>query len=84
MASLLNFIARTLFVLAFLVLLLGLLILGLAIGLVWWLVALLTGRQRPQARVWASRFQQQAAQHMRRRGMAPQGEVIDAEVREIR
>ncbi len=86
MASLLNFIARTLFVFAFLVLLLGLLFLGSVIGLIWWLAALLTGRQRPQAKVWVNRFQQQAAQHMRR-GAAPHrdgGEVVDAEVREIR
>jgi hypothetical protein len=87
MASLLNFVARALFVVAFLVLLVGLLFLGLVIGLVWWLVALITGRQRPQAKVWVNRFQQQAAEQMRRRGMAPgraSGEVIDAEVREIR
>lgn len=87
MASFLNVVARALFVIAFLVLLVGLLFLGLVVGLVWWLVALITGRQRPQAKVWVSRFQQQAAEQMRRRGMAarqPAGEVVDAEVREIR
>lgn len=82
MASVLNLLARIVFVASAVVLLVALLALGLLVGLVWWLVALLTGRRRPQARVWMGRMQQQAAD-IRRRARG-QGEVVEAEVREIR
>lgn len=87
MASLLNFILRAVFLVAFLVLLAGLLVVGTVVGLVWWLVALVTGGRRPVARVWVDRFQQQAARHMRRGtggAAAGRGEVVEAEVREVR
>lgn len=84
MASVLHFIARLIFVLALTVMLLGLLAVGLVVGLLWWLAALLTGRKRPAARVWMSRFQQHAQQGMRKAGARQgQGEVIDAQVREL-
>lgn len=82
MATVLNFIARAVFVLAALVLLVVLLGVGLVVGVVWWLVATLTGGRKPQARVWVNRMQEQADQ-FRRRGPG-RGEVVDAEVREIR
>lgn len=82
MASVLNLLARIVFVASAMVLLLALLVLGLVLGLVWWLVALLTGRRRPDARIWVGRMQQQA-QEFRRRARG-QGEVVEAEVREIR
>jgi hypothetical protein len=82
MASVLNFIARAVFVVAAVVLLVVLLGVGLVVGLVWWLVATLTGGRKPQAKVWVNRMQQQA-QAVRRRAQG-QGEVVEAEVREIR
>ena len=86
MSSVLHFIARVVFILAALLLLGVLLTVGLVVGLVWWLVAMVTGGRKPQAKVWVSRMQQQAqaqAQAFRRRAPG-QGEVVDAEVREIR
>lgn len=87
MTALLNLIARLLFAVAFVVLLFGLLTLGLAVGLVLWIVALLTGRRRQAPQVWVSRMRQRAeAMRPGRPGQAPRGngEVVDAEVREIR
>lgn len=88
MTALLNLIARLLFAVAFVVLLFGLLTLGLAVGLVLWIVALLTGRRRQAPQVWVSRMRKQAeAMRPGRPGRATQrgnGEVVDAEVREIR
>ncbi len=84
MASVLHFIARLVFILAVTVLLLGLLAVGLVIGVLWWLAALVTGRKRPAARVWMGRFQEQAQQGMRRANASRgKGEVIDAQVREL-
>jgi hypothetical protein len=84
MASVLNFIVRLIFVLALAVMLFGLLAVGLVVGLLWWLAALLTGRKRPAARVWVNRFQEQAQQGMRRANKGrEQGEVVDAQVREL-
>lgn len=86
MSAVLHFIARVVFVLAALLLLGVLLTVGLVVGLVWWVVALLTGGRRPQAKVWVSRMQQQAqaqAQAFRRRAPV-RGEVVDAEVREVK
>ena len=84
MATVLNFIVRFVFIVFLTVFLLGLLAVGLLVGLVWWLVAAITGRKRPAARVWVDRFQAQAQQGMRRaRGERGQGEVIDAQVREL-
>jgi hypothetical protein len=81
---------RLVFGVAVLVLLLGLLALGLVLALVAGLVALVT-RRKPR---WGVHFQSQAqawgTQAWRRYGQggrraaAPRGEVVDAEVREIR
>lgn len=83
MSQVLNLIARLVFVAAVVLLLLGLLAVGLVLGLVWWLVALLTGRQRPSPQIWVQRFQQQARGAMRPRDPA-RGEVIDVDVKEVR
>lgn len=80
MSTLLNTLARLIFAAAFVVLLLALLAVGLVVGLTLWLVALLTGRRRPAPQDWVQRMRQQA-EAMRPRA---KGEVIDAEVREIR
>lgn len=83
MAAVLQFLARLVFLAAALLLLLVLLGLGLVVALVWWLVAALTGTRRPPARVWAERMQRQARGFARGR-RAGGGEVVDADVREIR
>jgi hypothetical protein len=80
----LQFLARLVFVASAVVLLLALLAVGLVLGLVWWLVALLTGGRRPQARVWVDRAQHQARAWATRGAPQPAGEVVEAEVREIR
>lgn len=86
--SLVQLAVRLVFGFAVLLLLLGLLALGLVLSVVFGLVALVT-RRKPQ---WGMRFQSQAqswgTQAWRRYGQraprAPAGEVVDAEVREIR
>ncbi len=88
--SLVQIAVRLVFGLAVLVLLLGLLALGLLMALVVGVVALVT-RRKPR---WSAQFQSQAqawgTQAWRRYGQggrgvaAPKGEVVDAEVREIR
>lgn len=86
--SLMQFLVRLVFFAAVVVLAIGLLALGLVLALVLGLVALVT-RRRPR---WGARWQQQTQawghQAWRRygRGRAPaaQGEVVEAEVREVR
>jgi hypothetical protein len=84
--SLLQVAVRLVFGLAVLILLLGLMALGLVLAVVVFLVALVT-RRKPQ---WGTRAQHWGQQTWRRYG-APhrpgasksQGEVIEADVREI-
>lgn len=77
----LQFIARLLLLALALGFALLLLSLGLVVLLVWWVVAALTGRRKPQAKVWAQHVHRRAQGFARRR---PVGEVVEAEVRELR
>ncbi len=80
---------RLVFGVAVLVILLGLLALGLVLALVFWLVALFTGRKPRWGVHWQHRAQGWGQTAWRRYGRPQQGqpnsgEVVDAEVREIR